>query len=368
MENRYASMKEFASALTDFLAEPRPRSGDRPRARDSKEKGSLTATAPLAALPRLQRSAVPRWSWLIAASVASAMLLVGLTIVLMTPRGEQVSIELSDPDAKVEITVDGTIKVTDRDRTFTVSPGEHELKVSGPEYETVTRQFTVKRGRQETVRVTLLPKRGPGSIRAGAVPAEDGGPAEDFVPLFNGRDLSGWTQLNTEEGDWKIASDGILLGTYRKGTNRWLITEKSDWNDFHFRCETMQAEGMTSGILVRFRQSPRGGVQGLGIALFGLRETHAPFRVPTGTQFVSFRDLKATVTVPAQQASPKEGDWFRLEAIVQGASVVVKINGQEVSRDENCPGLHPSGAVAILQRSETMLRFRKIEIKELKTD
>ena len=122
------------------------RSGDRPqRAGDRPQRAG----------PR-----VPPWAWIATACGAAAVLL-GVIFYLQTNHG-LVKIELSDPAAKVQVQVDGeTIAVTGLDRPLRLRPGAHGLVVTGDDFETVTRSFTVKRGSDEPLRVTLIPKAGP---------------------------------------------------------------------------------------------------------------------------------------------------------------------------------------------------------------
>jgi len=122
------------------------RSGDRPQ---------LDGDRPQRAGPR-----VPPWVWIATVCGAAAVLL-GIVLYIQTNHG-LVKIELSDPAAKVQVQVDGeTIAVTGLDRPLRLQAGEHGLVVNGDDFETVTRSFTVKRGSDEPLRVTLVPKPAP---------------------------------------------------------------------------------------------------------------------------------------------------------------------------------------------------------------
>ena len=58
---------------------------------------------------------------------------------------------------------------------------------------------------------------------------------DDWEILFNGKDLSGWKDLNGKH-KWE-ARDGMIIGTFVKGQpNGFLCTEK-DFSDFIFECE-----------------------------------------------------------------------------------------------------------------------------------
>ncbi len=67
-----------------------------------------------------------------------------------------IKIELSDPGARVEVKVDGqAIDPNALDRLIPLQPGEHDLLVSGKEFETVSRKFTVKSGDNPPVKIEL---------------------------------------------------------------------------------------------------------------------------------------------------------------------------------------------------------------------
>ena len=39
-----------------------------------------------------------------------------------------------------------------------------------------------------------------------------GGPVPEFRDLFNGKDLTGWVNVNTDEDTWSV-KDGVLIST-----------------------------------------------------------------------------------------------------------------------------------------------------------
>ena len=70
-------------------------------------------------------------------------------------------------------------------------------------------------------------------------------PGEDWVSLFNGRDLTGWIKIGRER--WEV-EDGTIHGIAVTKEYGYLQTEKS-YQDFHlslrFKCE---GEGGNSGV------------------------------------------------------------------------------------------------------------------------
>ncbi len=172
ISQRYRSMADLAAALSDFL-KATAGGGTQTQARPE------AAFADLAVSPRLVRTATrkpraprgpslaarvqagvakvpPKWRWLALAALVFLISLLGLVIYVATDHGT-IRIELSDPNAKVEIKVDGTVEITSLDEPIKLKTGEHGLTVTGKNFETVTKTFTVKRGDNPAVRVELIP-------------------------------------------------------------------------------------------------------------------------------------------------------------------------------------------------------------------
>jgi hypothetical protein len=75
------------------------------------------------------------------------------------------------------------------------------------------------------------------------------GEAGGWTDLFNGRDLTGWKQLNGE-AKYEV-SDGMIVGTTVVNTpNSFLCTEKS-YSDFILELDLLVENNMNSGIQVR---------------------------------------------------------------------------------------------------------------------
>ncbi len=99
------------------------------------------------------------WKWLAAGLGAAAVgLLLGIVFLIRTGNGT-VKIELSDPKAQVEVKVDGNvIDIAGLKEPLRLKAGEHGLLVTSGDYQSVSESFTVRRGEEEVVRVTLEPK------------------------------------------------------------------------------------------------------------------------------------------------------------------------------------------------------------------
>ncbi len=76
----------------------------------------------------------------------------------------------------------------------------------------------------------------------------------DWIPLFNGKDLSGWRQLN----GWALyeIEDGAIVGTTAEGSpNSFLCTEKL-YSDFELEFEVQVDPRLNSGVQIRSNSFP----------------------------------------------------------------------------------------------------------------
>lgn len=212
VEDRFASMNEMAKALTEYLrgeapAVPPPPSPSRsvrqePRSPAAKsgepgfrvsQMGGLRSVAqvhkdlmldgapPSEVRKKRKRTdkgrRIPPWLWIAGAASAAVALLIGVVILVQTEHGT-IRIELSDPNANVEVKVDGTIDVTNLDEPLRLKAGEHGLVVTGKNYETISKSFTVKRGTNPVLRAELHEIAKP----AGTAQVTPGPPKEPAPP------------------------------------------------------------------------------------------------------------------------------------------------------------------------------------------
>ncbi len=182
---------------------------------------------------------------------------------------------------------------------------------------------------------------------AASTPAEPTLAALDgFVPLFNGKDLSGWTTLQNQPRNWHV-QDGVLIGFGTDASD--LYSMRDDFRDFHIRVEARISDRGNSGILFRF------GGQGYEAQI---NSTHP--RDPTRTGSL-YADGKCVVNFPE---APPPDRWFTEEVIAKGKHIVIKVDGQKTA--DFLDGRHQKGRIGLQHRREpTLVEFRKIEVKEL---
>jgi hypothetical protein len=213
------------------------------------------------------------------------------------------------------------------------------------------------------------------------------GTHEVFVPLFNGKDLSGWTARPNHLENWHV-KDGILVGSGGRATASVLYTQRGDYKDFHLRAEVRITGNEFGGLWIR-AQIPSDLSRGL----------HRDFRPHEGYR-IDLRDQMKPP--PAKSAQPGgiwvihpgtapgidtywghsnyktfvgRGDWFTLDVIAERNHIIVLVNGHTTadSRSSNNGEErdYRSGHIALNRMFEEpavgtpKLEFRKIEIAEL---
>lgn len=178
---------------------------------------------------------------------------------------------------------------------------------------------------------------------------------EGFVPLFNGKDLTGWHVMGSPS--WKV-ENGILVCTGEGGG--WLRSDKQ-YENFVLRLEFRISKGGNSGIFIRSALEGNPAFTGMEVQIL---DDHG--RAPSPHTTGSIYDAVA----PRKNMSKPAGEWNFVEIICSGPWVVVAMNGEEIVRtnmDEHpkLKGRLRKGYIG-LQNHGARVEFRNIRIKELK--
>lgn len=171
----------------------------------------------------------------------------------------------------------------------------------------------------------------------GSAYAQDG-----WTNLFNGKDLTGWKQLNGE-AKYEVV-DGVIVGTTVANTpNSFLCTEK-DYTDFIFEVDLLVEENMNSGIQFRSESKAdymNGRVHGYQCEVDpSARAWSAGIYDEARRGWLYPLDLN-----PAAKPALKMGKWnhYRIECI--GPSIKTWLNG--VACAHVIDNMTPSGFIAL---------------------
>ncbi|HWA27042.1 MAG TPA: family 16 glycoside hydrolase [Lacunisphaera sp.] len=178
-----------------------------------------------------------------------------------------------------------------------------------------------------------------------------------FEPLFNGRDLTGWSAPNKEKF-WRV-EDGVLIGENDEklaGSYLWTARE---YGDFILEFEVRWVGEIDSGVEMR---KPNMQLQ-LGVSRSLKRDMTGSFYVGTPVRYPEAGQAKDI----ARQMHP-EGQWntFRLKA--KGTEFTVWVNGQPASHyvDEKFAGAAPLG-LQIHPGLKMRVEYRNLRIAALES-
>ena len=215
------------------------------------------------------------------------------------------------------------------------------------------------------------------------VPAGD----KDWVPLFNGKDLTGWklhdkphasfVEIIKKEKDGKVigydgklkdgkvvplwrVEDGVLIGS---GPPSHLFSERGDYTDFAYRVEAAINNKGNSGQYFRTEFGP-GFPKGYEAQI---NATHGD-RVRTGSLYPAGPLGKFRKEITVLDTAPHKADeWFTQEVTAVGNRITITVNGKQTIRWEDPLKLYAKGHFALQGHDpETVVKFRKIEVKEMK--
>ncbi len=190
----------------------------------------------------------------------------------------------------------------------------------------------------------------------------------EFKPLFNGKDLTGWTPRGGE-CTFEV-KDGSIVGTCVPGSpSTYLCTDRSDFKDFIFTCEVKwEVDGNTG---IQFRSKHKPGKK--GETVYGPQvemEDDAKDRGWSGGIYGQscggyYYPLWLDAHEKVRQAIDYTG-WNRVTILGQGPTAKTWINGIPAAHIENEEFVEGFFALQVHSGKKGTIHFRNIRVKELK--
>ena len=218
---------------------------------------------------------------------------------------------------------------------------------------------------------------------------------EGFVPLFDGKDLDGWTTRQAVEGDWSVV-DGVIdcnpRGEAKGDRNLWT---KKEYGDFELLLDWRIKESPFNNPKARiilpdgtYKKDDSGNVITVtapntdsGVFLRGQHKSQVNIWCwPVGSGEVwGYRtdpNLSAEVhagTTPKEKADQPLGEWNTFRIVMKGDRLTVTLNGRLIIDNAQLPGVPAKGPLALQLHPErkdgewgaSLIQFRNIRIKEL---
>ena len=196
---------------------------------------------------------------------------------------------------------------------------------------------------------------------------------DDFVPVFDGRSLSGWEAHPAQEGGWDTLHNdkgdryGKIVGhldapAAGPAPTKHLYTTRADYADVHVQARVKVTAGCLAGLWVRAGFGPSAGGEfpdGYQVLLSG------------GAAGWTTGDLRAAAAgrfrpkVSAARDGPPAKEWFDLDVIAVGPTVRVLVNGQETARLDDPTGPR-RGRIALYLGEPGEVEVASVAVKEIR--
>jgi hypothetical protein len=232
--------------------------------------------------------------------------------------------------------------------------------------------------------------------------ADDKPKDDEFVPVFNGKDLTGWkvsaktghsrTSKNTSGGKW-VVEDGVMVGSQDVPGNGGIIITEKEYGDFEVALEMKNDFGPDSGLFLRSTDT--------GKCYQAMIDYHADGNLmgiygeglPGGKPHVRNFDFGKEVTqiiVPSKKSDDggfkcpvtpeewpkfwKHGEWNELRARIEGnpPKLTTWIKGVKfMEYQDTQKRLSDKGGIALQVHgggdfTKQFVRYRNIRVRELK--
>jgi hypothetical protein len=221
---------------------------------------------------------------------------------------------------------------------------------------------------------------------------------DEFVPLFNGRDLSGWKVPAGDNGHWKVVDGVIDYDAESEASGDKSLWSEREFGDFVLKVDwrIKSTPYVNSSVpIIRHDGTHKKGADGReiriavpdsdsGIYLRGTNKAQVNiwcWPIGSGEVYGYRTDDKMPAAVragvtPARNADRDIGEWNTFEITVRGNRLTVVLNGEQVLTSAELPGLPPRGPIALQHHGEkkngvwaappSLVQFRNVEIRELR--
>lgn len=202
--------------------------------------------------------------------------------------------------------------------------------------------------------------------------AADVGLSEDgrFVPLFNGRDLSNWTNVNCAPETWTVR-DGIIVST---GIPTGVLRTKRMYENFVAELEWRHMKkGGNAGFFVYSGPITAVGqpfTKGMEIQIIdsdhpdGIATRHGDVFSIHGATFVPDKPHPRgwQRSLPSEKRVKPQGEWNHYRVESRDGVLTLAVNGKVVSGGSNCV---PRKGYICLESEGSECHFRNLRIMEL---
>lgn len=198
---------------------------------------------------------------------------------------------------------------------------------------------------------------------------------DGFVPMFNGKDLSGWVNANCAPETWTV-KDGMIFCT---GTPTGALRTEKQYENFILECEWRHlTSGGNSGVFVWGSPISAPGVpflRGIEVQVLDhgyLRNAkpgkarwftvHGDVFPIHGATMEPHGDHNGMRSFPSEERSKPSPQWNHYRISGKDGTITLAVNGRVVSGGDKC--VWRKGYLA-LESEGAPVEFRNVRIKEL---
>lgn len=183
-------------------------------------------------------------------------------------------------------------------------------------------------------------------------------PGEDWVQLFNGKDLTGWNPVGKEE--WTVA-DGVLIGRAVTKEYGYLETAK-DYRNFQLSLKFKCIGTGNSGVYfhTRFKPGTADVSQGAQFEIDCTIGRHTGGIYGFGRAWIVW-------PAPENETMVRQNEWNEMLVTVNGNRYISRLNGVQMIdfTDPRAPFLTGTIALQLHSGGEGHMQFRDIWVREL---
>ncbi|MCM8530276.1 MAG: DUF1080 domain-containing protein [Lentisphaeraceae bacterium] len=181
----------------------------------------------------------------------------------------------------------------------------------------------------------------------------------DWIPLFDGKDLTGWSSM--VDGEVKAENGEITILTTK---NLWLLNEKV-FTDFELEVEAlMPSDSYNSGIGFRLNKTTKSKPTGYQCEVAG-SITGSIFAIGSGWVYPEKKKEGQFDNFHAKtKGAFKNNEWNKIRIVCKGPRIQIWLNGVQTA--DVIDGKFSQGSIALQHHGKGGVhRFRNIRIKSL---
>lgn len=175
--------------------------------------------------------------------------------------------------------------------------------------------------------------------------------ADEWVSLFDGQSLEGWTQKNGT-ATYRIEGDTIVGKTNEGSPNSFLCSDK-EYGNFELEFEVKVDNRLNSGVQIRSKTKEPGGDAKFGRVYGPQVEIESSGGNGAEAGYIYGEATGRGWLTPADELKPhkvmKDGQWNKFRVIAKGPRIQTWINGQPIAdlNDDEAFKTHPKGFIGL---------------------